>query len=112
MTFLQWSHQSARRDFLALMFQDVGRSAREGTSPSRVRYMRLTEEEKKERELLQKRILGKIETLEEVVAVRNALQQWLERHPDDAQLLGEGESLVMLESAFLILSEARSKKGP
>jgi hypothetical protein len=74
--------------------------------------MRLTEEEKKERELLQKRILGKIETLEEVVAVRNALQQWLERHPDDAQLLGEGESLVMLESAFLILSEARSKKGP
>jgi len=56
--------------------------------------------------------LGKIETLEEIVAVRNALQQWLERHPDDAQLLGEGESLVMLESAFLILSEARSKKGP
>jgi len=62
--------------------------------------MNLTDEEKKEREELRKRILGRLDTLEDVIAVRNDLRKWLKRHPDDAQLLGEGESLVMLESAM------------
>lgn len=62
--------------------------------------MNLSPEEILERENLRHRILGRIETLEDVQEIRKQLRSWLRRHPDDSQLLGEGESLVMLESAL------------
>jgi len=65
----------------------------------------LSEEEREERKQIQREMLhanyyygGR--TLQQVRETSRKLQAWLERHPDDAQLLGEGESLMMLESAM------------
>ncbi len=52
-----------------------------------------------EREQLRQLIL-RAKTLDEVKEARKKLAAWLKRHPDDKQLLGEGESLVMLEMAL------------
>ncbi len=59
----------------------------------------MNEEEREEREKLRKEVLF-AKTLNEVVEARRKLRAWLRRHPDDKQLLGEGESLAMLESAL------------
>lgn len=56
-----------------------------------------------EREQLRQLIL-RAKTLDEVKEARKKLAAWLKRHPDDKQLLGEGESLVMLESALKMKS--------
>lgn len=52
-----------------------------------------------EREQIRQLIL-RAKTLDEVKEARKKLAAWLRRHPDDKQLLGEGESLVMLEMAL------------
>ena len=40
-------------------------------------------------------------TLEEVQAARQLVVEWLKDHPDDQTILGEGESLIMLEEWLL-----------
>jgi hypothetical protein len=72
--------------------------------------MNLTDAERKEREELRNRILGPLNTLDDVVAARKALSKWLKKHPDDHQILGEGESLVMLESAMRRLDKLYRRK--
>lgn len=59
----------------------------------------MDEKERKEREELRRLVLH-ARTLEEVKEARRRLSLWLKRHPDDKQLLGEGEGLVMLEGAL------------
>lgn len=63
--------------------------------------MELSEQEKNERERIRQWVL-RARTLAEVRQARQLLCDWLKRHPDDFALLGEGESLVMLESALLM----------
>lgn len=52
-----------------------------------------------QREKIRKLVLNAT-TPVEVREAKKQLQAWLKRHPDDAQLLAEGESLVMLEMAL------------
>ena len=63
--------------------------------------LNLTAAEEQERAYLRRRVLfaGR-GSLDEVCKIRQDLTQWLKRHPNDFQLLGEGESLVVLESAL------------
>lgn len=63
--------------------------------------MKLTDTEKREREEISRLVL-RAKTMDDINIARQRLRSWLKRHPDDAQLLGEGESLVMLESAIQI----------
>jgi hypothetical protein len=60
----------------------------------------LTEAEKKEREQLLREMHQRFESVQQVEAVRRKVREWLKRHPDDERILGEGESLVMLEMAL------------
>lgn len=67
-------------------------------------------EEEKEREEISRLIL-RAKTLDEVREARKKLIQWLKRHPDDRQLLGEGESLRMLESAILEIRKRNNRRS-
>jgi|GEM_PF-2312976 hypothetical protein len=67
----------------------------------------MNEEEIKEREQLRQFVLH-AKTLDEVKEARKRLSSWLKRHPDDKQLLGEGESLVMLEKALMNMKNGHS----
>ena len=49
-------------------------------------------------------------TLEEVQAARKLVVEWLQDHPDDQTILGEGESLVMLEEGLRI-TQAQPEKN-
>ncbi len=63
--------------------------------------LNLTPDEELERAELRRRVLSvRTGSLEAVCRIRQDLTGWLKRHPNDFQLLGEGESLVMLESAL------------
>mgnify|MGYP001489714293 CR=1 FL=1 len=63
--------------------------------------LNLTSDEELERAELRRRVLSACTgSLEAVCRIRQDLTEWLKRHPNDFQLLGEGESLVMLESAL------------
>ena len=66
-------------------------------------------EEEKEREQLRELILY-AKTLDEVREARRRLRAWLKFHPDDKRLLGEGESLVMLESALKMETVEKSRR--
>lgn len=62
--------------------------------------MNLSPEEEKERAQLRAYMMS-AKTLAEVKEARRRMREWLEHHPDDFQILGEGESLSMLESALM-----------
>lgn len=62
--------------------------------------MNLSPEEEKERAQLRAYMMS-AKTLAEVKEARRRMREWLEHHPDDFQILGEGESLAMLESALM-----------
>lgn len=64
------------------------------------------EQLKMDREQLRRLVL-RAKTLEEVIEAREQLRAWLKLHPDDYQLLGEGESLVMLEEALRSTKRSR-----
>lgn len=65
-------------------------------------YREIEMDEKAEREEIRHMVLY-AKTLDEVREARRRLSDWLKRHPEDKQLLGEGERLVMLESALMLL---------
>lgn len=67
--------------------------------------LKLSEAEKRERDRVRKLVLKRHESLAEIRAAGRALEEWLKAHPDDYQLLREGEGLAMLEEAFLIMGK-------
>jgi hypothetical protein len=60
----------------------------------------LSEAEREEREQLLREMHQRFESVQQVEAVRKKMRAWLKKHPDDERILGEGESLAMLESAM------------
>ncbi|MEJ5241805.1 MAG: hypothetical protein WHS87_11460 [Anaerolineales bacterium] len=59
--------------------------------------------EEEERQRLLSDMHGRLATLDEVRAVMARQRDWLKRHPDDREVLESGESLVMLERAFVLM---------
>jgi|DewCreStandDraft_4_1066084.scaffolds.fasta_scaffold30686_4 hypothetical protein len=69
---------------------------------------KLTKAEEEERSKLQARVLSSPDTLEEAEAILRDLERWLKDHPDDDQLLGEGEGLIMLREALKLIKRPGS----
>ncbi len=60
----------------------------------------LSETEREEREQLLREMHQRFESVQQIKAVRRKMRAWLRKYPDDERILGEGESLMMLESAM------------
>jgi len=67
----------------------------------------LSEAEREEREQLLNEMHQRFESVQQIEAVSKRMLAWLEKHPDDERILGEGEGLVMLESAMRIMNMKR-----
>lgn len=63
--------------------------------------MKLSDAERREREQLHREMFQRFENIEQVRAVHRRVREWLQKHPDDTEILIECESLYMLEGAFL-----------
>ncbi len=69
----------------------------------------LSEEERLERKRLKEAILFGDPSEENVDRLRQRLGEWLEKHPNDSEMLGIGEMLVMLKSAYEYEREKRRR---
>ncbi len=50
--------------------------------------------------LLEEMQSSRVHTLKQVRKLRQRVQAWLRKHPDDQEVIGTNEGLVMLESGF------------
>ena len=69
-------------------------------------------DEKEERQALLERMTGAIKSMEELVAVRKDVMKWLDKHPDDDEVIEIDGHLVMLMLYFdPIKKPGRKKQG-
>ncbi|MEM4406547.1 MAG: hypothetical protein QXS68_05825 [Candidatus Methanomethylicaceae archaeon] len=47
------------------------------------------------------------DSLEKVKSAKRKWEEYLEKHPDDLEIVGYGEMLIMLESAFYLLAKSQ-----
>ena len=57
-------------------------------------------DEKEERQALLERMTGGIQSMEELVAVRKDVMKWLDKHPDDHEVIEIDGHLAMLALYF------------
>ena len=67
-------------------------------------------DEKEERQALLERMTGGIHSMEELVEVRKDVMKWLDRHPDDNEVIEIDGHLVMLTLYFDPIQKPRRKK--